>query len=118
MRQLNQAIVNAASNATTTFSQIDVGQMYEVSLIANFSDAAAAGTLKAQVSNDVPPNGNPLGFIATNWVDLPSATVTVASGATSIVPMPVNMTYRWMRLVWTKTAGAGTITVNVNYKFV
>lgn len=106
--------VSAQSNATTSFAAMDTSQWYALSLVVNFSDASAAGTLKLQASND-PPGGQTLaaGFVPTNWVDITNATVTVASGATSIIPYTL-ASYRWIRIVWTRSSGAGTLTVNMN----
>lgn len=117
MRNLNTPIILNASNATANFNEINASQMYSASFIAVFSDVAAAGTLKVQASNDWSNSGNlPSDFApaANSWIDIPSASVVVAAGATSLVPMPLSISYRWLRLVWTRTAGAGTFSVYIN----
>jgi hypothetical protein len=118
MRNLSAIVVNAQTNVTTSFSKIDANQLISASFIATFTDAAAAGTLKLQASNDFDNAGNVAAAAftpsATSWVDVPSASVVVAAGATSLIPMPLQISYRWLRLVWTRTAGAGTLSVNIN----
>lgn len=114
MKNLCASVVNAQTNATTNFPAITADQLYVASFIASFSDGAAAGTLKVQGSNDPNGAGVFIDWVPTNWVDVPSATVTVAAGATSLIAPIANMCYRWLRLVWTRTGGAGTLTVNIN----
>lgn len=116
MRLLQIKAVDAAANATTTFGKIDSGYLYAASFIASFSDAAAAGTVKIQASNAPTAFGNLADDFtppATSWVDVPSASTVVAAGATVYVPMPLNFSFRWIRIVWTRTAGAGTLTVDL-----
>lgn len=111
MKQFNDPVVNAANNASTNFPALDSQQLYGASFIVSFTDAAAAGTLKIQASND--PTADPNNFVPTHWIDVPSASVVVAAGATSNVPMPAQFCFRWLRVVWTRTAGAGKFTVNM-----
>lgn len=120
MRNLSSIVVNAQNNVAgpTEFSKIDSNQLFAASFIATFTDAAAAGTLKVQASNDWDNAGNVAAAAftpaANSWVDVPSASVLVAAGATSLVPMPQQICYRWLRLVWTRSAGAGTLSVYLN----
>jgi len=115
MKTVNTAIISDATNASTESVAIDTLQVYAASFMAVFTDNSAAGTLKLQFSNDVSKSQNlPSGWTPTNWLDVPSATVTVSSGATSSIPMPLSFSYRWLKLVWTRTGGAGTFTVNMN----
>lgn len=117
MGPISDRILDAVSNVAgpTFFPYFSSRQYYAVTFMAVFTDAAAAGALKVQWSNDVASSGDlPSSFLPTNWLDVPSATVTVAAGATSFIPMPTQICYRWLRLVWTRTAGAGTFTVFMN----
>lgn len=113
MRYLNEALFNAATNVTGNSAAVDSSAMTSISVQASFTDAAAAGTLKLQCSNDHNPYGNlPGDFTPTNWNDVPSGSVVVAAGATSLIPS-TDVCYQWIRLVWTRTAGAGTFTATI-----
>lgn len=116
MRNLSQKIINAQTNATASSAAIDANQLYAASFIGQFTDATAAGTLKIQASNDWDNAGNLQGFVPASgsWVDVPSASVVIVAGATALVPMPVSISYRWLRIVWTRSAGAGNFTVQMN----
>lgn len=116
MRNLSFTPINAQPIASNTSAAFDGSHLVAMSAIATFSVADAAGTVKIQVSNAFDNIGNLASFVppAASWVDLPSASVVVAAGATSLIPMPLNVCYRWFRVVWTRTAGTGTITVSVN----
>lgn len=115
MRNLNKPPILNATNASTEFSAIPTGQIYSATFIAVFTDDSAAGTLKIQASNDQCPSGNlPSGWVPINWVDVPDATVTIESGETSMVPMPLSISYQWIRLVWARSDGAGTISIFIN----
>jgi hypothetical protein len=76
---------------------------FNATVQATFTDAAAAGTLKLQSSND-PIN-------PTHWNDITGASIAVAAGATVTTPGVANhLCYPFIRAVFTRTAGAGTIT--------
>lgn len=104
MRFLNEPIFSNASQVTSNSGTVDSSYMTSVSAQAFFTDGAAAGTLKLQMSND---HANP-----TNWNDITGATVTVAAGATSAIPK-IDICCQWIRAVWTSTGGAGTFTANL-----
>lgn len=117
MRQFFKTLVSAGDATANPLNsaKLDARQLYSLSVIIVSSSGSNAGTLKLQGSNDPCAFGNVADdFTPTNWVDIASATVTVASGA--IGTFQVNpICYAWLRVVWTPTGGAaGTITVNVN----
>jgi len=62
---------------------------------------APVGTVKIQVSND-----------GSNWIDLPSATSAVSS-ATNYLIASTEICYQYLRSVYTKTSGTGTITTKI-----
>lgn len=115
MKNNNYLLMNAVANSgTQNSSKIDCIAQYAMSFIAKFSDAAAAGTIKIQGSNDPCPYSNlAADFTPTTWVDIPSASVVVASGATSTYQLN-QICYRWVRVSWTNSGGAGTFSVWVN----
>lgn len=117
MKFLNDVVFNAQAIASVNSAAIDCSQMVTVSLQASFTDAAAAGTIKLQASNDHTNAGNLPTFTPTNWSDIPTATATSAAGATVLIAA-TNVCYQFIRVVWTRTAGAGTFTATlktVNY---
>lgn len=114
MRTVNIKIFDAQANATVSSSAVDSSFMYGLSVIADFSDAAAAGTVKIQASNDFTDAGNlSMDFVPTVWVDIASASAAVAAGASVRIAVP-ELCSRWIRVVWTRSAGAGTFNVKLN----
>lgn len=115
MRFNNKVLMSAVANDGNKESDfIDTSQVYAISLLASFTDAAAAGTLKFQGSNDVPADQiKPNSFAPTNWADILNASVAVAAGANATLQVS-QLCYRWVRVTWTRSAGAGTFTVRIN----
>lgn len=114
MQYFDYPIFNAATNAgsgSINSTAVDARFYVNATCQAKFTDSSAAGTLKLQGSNDpTKPADN-----AGTWTDIPSATVTVASGATSTVPnTSVPLCFQWVRAVWSSTGGAGTFTANLH----
>lgn len=112
MKQVNANILSDVDTATVTGAAIDSSQIVSASFQAVFGDATAVGTVKLQASNDLDPQGPVSSFTPTNWTDIPSASAAIASGASALITIP-NMSYRWIRSVYTRTSG-GSTTVNVN----
>lgn len=108
-----------------------VDQMFMGSIVADWSGTAPRGIIKLQVSNDDVPvkpqaprasttasgafvsNTDPAANVV-NWADLPSATYTISAGDSGcqIIKMDT-MPFKWLRAVYTKTSGIGTI--NMTY---
>lgn len=114
MKYTNTTVLSAVDTASQTGNQVDASQLFAASFHAFFGDATAAGTLKLQASNDLCPIGyQPSTFAATNWVDIPNKTASIASGASALITVD-QMTYRWVRAVYTRSGGGSTtITVNM-----
>lgn len=114
MRNLTKVLLSANNTGTQNSAALDCRQIYALSMITNFSDGAAAGTIKLQASNDVPLDGvAPPAFVPTNWIDIPNATDTIAAGAASEITVnPI--CYAWVRATWTSSGGAGTLTARIN----
>lgn len=114
MRHANFNILTADDSVSQNSSQIDSNQTIAISFHAFFGDATATGSVKIQASNDIDDNGPQTPFTVTNWVDVPSATASVASGAAVLITV-AQPSYRWMRAVYTRSGGGSTtITINVN----
>lgn len=114
MKYANFTVLTGSDAASIIGSKIDSSQLVSASFHGFFTDAAVAGAMKIQVSNDpCPINYLPANFTPTHWVDLPSATATVTAGAAVVIPLP-QITYRWMRVVVTQSSvGTGTTQVNM-----
>lgn len=113
MRYLNTPILDAPDTATINGSQIDSDALVYASFQIVFGDATAAGALKIQASNDVCPQGHlPSSFVVTNWSDVPNATATATVGGVLLIPK-LDLTYRWIRAVYTRASG-GSTTIAVN----
>lgn len=109
MRYINEPIFNAAvATVLINSGAVDVSASVILGVQAVFTDGAAAGALKLQVSNDLVQQASQI----VNWTDFPAATVTVVAGAAPYLRV-VDFVGQWARLVWTPTAGAGTFTARL-----
>jgi hypothetical protein len=102
---------------------IDCDQVALGSIQAEWVGAAANGTLKLQISDDIVPvqassmnpvGPNPAGLVV-NWSDYTGSTTTV-SGPGNFTWNLVYVGYRWIRLVYTVNSGSGTLTANFSGK--
>lgn len=114
MRQLNLPVISAAdASANQNSSVIDAYNLFRASALATFSSATLNGTVVLQGSNDISTANNlAVDQTPTNWVTIPNTSQTVTSGAAVLIPS-TEICYRWIRVVWTKSSGTGTITVNL-----
>lgn len=92
-------LVDAQNAAVTvTSNPITLNDRQNFSLHVKFSSATLAGSLKLQASND-----------AADWVDVASSTQTVTAGE-SHMWTATDAEYKQVRVVWTPSAGTGTLT--------
>lgn len=108
MESSNIPVFQAKANTGTVVSSaIPAKFTLNATVQAAFTDAAAAGTLKLQASND-PVN-------PTHWSDIVGSSIAVAAGATSLTPsLPNALSYQWIRAVFVSSAGAGLINAYMN----
>lgn len=91
-------------------------QMIGYSVECAWTDGGAlSGTVKLQGSNSAfqPPAGNEMYQIentAANWEDVSGSTVTVSGTGTQLYNV-YDVEYRAYRVVYTRVAGTGTMTV-------
>lgn len=81
---------------------------YSIQLV---STSTAAGTFKLQGSNDpgrINAAEDANQSVITNWTDL-GISVTI-SGAGAVLLKDSNCGYNWVRVVWTPSSGAGSLT--------
>jgi len=108
MESSNIHVFSTVANVGTVVSAaIPAKFTINATVQAKFTDAAAAGTLKLQASND-PVN-------PTNWSDIVGSSIAVAAGATSLTPsLPNALSYQFIRAAFVRSAGAGTINAYMN----
>jgi hypothetical protein len=111
---LNDQLFTAANNATNqSSSAIDTSFILWVSFQLVVTGSSPNGTIKLQCSNDKPPAYyTPASFLPTNWNDIPNTTVSVSATGTYVIPK-TEISYQWVRAVWTHSSGTGTITGNL-----
>lgn len=95
----------------------EVNQIFNYSIQAVFS-GAPVGTFKLQVScDDVPVglNGQDPAINVVNWVDYTGSSAAIAA-AGNFMWIVADCGYKWVRLVYTRTSGTGTLNVEYNGK--
>lgn len=110
MRQAIVPVLSGAATGNVTGAAFDVNQAVSASFCASTADATAAGTFKVQCSADIITNGS----APSNWNDIPNATSVMAAGVAPAIVIG-NMCFKYIRVVFTRTAGASTVSVNMNY---
>jgi hypothetical protein len=107
MRVLRETAINGVSAAASVQSSaLDASCLTSISAVATFTDSAAAGDIHFEVCNDP--------TTPVNWILAPAASgkVTVSTGGTVVCEI-TSLTYQWVRIAWVRSAGAGTVTVNL-----
>lgn len=119
MRSNNFVALSADDSANANGIQIDADQLFSASFHFVFGDNTATGTVKVQASNDIFSGlYAPGNFVVTNWIDVASASAAVTAGAAQMISLP-NLNYRWLRVVWTRSAGGSTTVIcNANIQSV
>lgn len=113
MKSTQYTMITALATANRTSDDVDVNQAVSASFQFATTDLTAEGTLKIQASNDNPgPSGNFMNssFVPPNWADVPNATSTIVLGVGPMIVIP-NMCFRYVRAVFTRTAGAGSFSI-------
>lgn len=110
MRPNNPILLNAVTNAGTVVSApaMDISFMTTGSVQVTFTDVAAAGTFLLQASND-PVELLPGGEQPLHWSTIPNTSTSVTAGASQLITVQT-LNYKWFRVHWVSSAGAGTLT--------
>jgi len=108
MRNISCLALDAVpTSSSATSSAIPVTQMTEGSvIITTAGDGALSGSVKIQASNDISTGFPVQNFVPTNWVDVTNATVNV-SGNGTVLLAPFAISYQYVRVVFTRSAGTG-----------
>lgn len=111
LRYSTSPIITAGSmGASTNSIGIDLNQILNCSIQAVWT-GTPTGTLKIQVSNDNVPYGtssNPSANVV-NWTDYTGSSQSLSGSAGNFVWNMLDSGYRWIRLVYTRSSGTGTI---------
>jgi len=103
---LNAQLMSAANAATSKVSPpYQKGDLNNYSVQFVFSSATLAGAVSLDCSNDIGPN-------PTTWIQVSGSSITIAAGEAAMINVS-NGAYRWVRAVWTPTAGTGTVTCDL-----
>lgn len=117
MRVANTTIVgfiNGDMSASITSQAYSTYQIYGWSAQFVFT-GAPVGSLKVQVSDDPYVNAQNVVQVPTNWTDLANSATAIA--AAGDITYNVNLAfYNWIRFVYTRTSGTGTINGRLNIK--
>lgn len=107
MRISNELGLDAINLATasSTGPAILIANCVALSVHA-VSTGDGIGVVKIQVSNDS------IKDVPTNWSDLASATIAVTAASSLVLPK-IDVCYQFMRLVYTKTSGTGSLSARV-----
>lgn len=98
------------STASCTSSVVDTNQLPVIGLQAVYA-GSPNGTIVVQVSGD----NVPLASSVTNWTTYPSSSQSIAA-AGSFVWNIAPFGFRWVRLLYTKVSGTGTLNATFNGK--
>jgi len=95
--------LSLASTQTGPSIEVKGSDLYSIEAVVTAA-SSLNGTLKIQVS----VSGN-------NWSDLTGSTLTLTTDGTSIYSIS-EVAYNYVRLVWTRTGGSGTLNATVSRK--
>lgn len=119
MRNSNDLIVDAGdmSLASITSDTINLENILYLAVQAVWT-GTPTGTIKLQGSCDTGTTiaGNTDGDGVSNWTDIASATLSPAGSASSGFIELKETGIKWVRLVYTKSGGSGSLTSRFNAK--
>ena len=106
-------ILNAASLASSlTSSPTNISLLDNVGIQADIASGDAAGTLAVQVSATYEQDAQGNVLNAGTWVTLTSQAIAAGAPANSYFDLN-QMSAPWIRLIYTRTSGSGTITATI-----
>lgn len=109
----NQSMTSSfSSTGTNLISQY----AYSIQVVWT-GGSATAGTFKLQGSNDAGDNGSGQGVSQpTNWTDITDSPQAISGTPGSLLYDVTACSYRWVRLVYTVSAGTATCNATINVK--
>lgn len=107
-------IVAASMAGDITGPAYDIRQQDNCSIQLNFT-GAPVGTFNIQGSLDYYPDTNSAG----NWIAVTFATPPVASGSAGQILLDMNqLSFPWIRIMYSRTSGTGTLDAYISTKVV
>lgn len=117
MRSSQLLALSKPDTGSQTGPGIWVGQICSASFVPVFGDTDAAGSIKIQCSNEIPPPGTVcVGYqpSAASFKDIPNATSTIVAGVGPAIVIG-SMCFAYVRAVFTSSnAGSTTVQVQMN----
>lgn len=102
----------AVSSTTAYTSDAIDAQLLVSASVQVITTGTATGAAKLQMSNDQTSAQN-VKFTPTNWTDIASATASITAAGSVLIPK-TDLSYRWIRVVYTNATNTGTLSVQVN----
>lgn len=117
-QQSSPLLTNVTMGANITSLGINLISIYAYSIQVVWSEGSAPiGTFKLQGSNDAGDNGSGQGVSQpTNWTNITSSPQDVSGTSGSLLYDVTECSYRWVRLVYTRTSGTATASATINTK--
>lgn len=115
MRVVHETIIPAGTDVTTSPNSLPalLAHAWGCSIQAIFT-GSPVGTVKLQGSSDVAPDANfsAANFSVINWTDISGSSQSISSAGN--VAWDISRTgFSWIRVVYTSSSGAGTITAQI-----
>jgi len=110
MRTANDLVFNATSvSGTTAYTSdpIPAESMFQFTVQVVTAGSNPNGTLKVQMSNDLPGTNVP-----TNFSDITSATVSTTNNGVYAI-QKIDCCAQWLQVVYTNASGSGTVTARL-----
>lgn len=103
-----ELVTNVDAGVNVTSVRLDLGDLKDYSIHVNFTGATLSGNLTLEASNDVDE-------ATADWVLVTGSTQAIATAASHMWNISV-ANYRFVRVQWSYSAGAGNITVKAILK--
>lgn len=118
MRTPNALLVeNGDMSGSINSNPFRLEHLNTVAIQAVFTGSSPTGTFKVQVSNDtqlITESGD-IGATVNNWSDVSGSSVSVTASGDVAWNLP-NTGFRWVRVVYTRSSGSGTLNVRAQGK--